>query len=184
MTGLENIRNTLARLSQEDGLMEMLMEFERTLDGVELYVYKNWIKGELVSGPHVNKYWFNTVWLYPATLMPDPEGALRLEKIGCKVFFKKDILNQPVRIRSPADWEDSSDKKARLEEIPVWLVHINMPMHFITDTLDAYQSYIEDNIEKETEDISDNIMPEDMGGEDLGGEELGGELGGGDELEI
>lgn len=181
--GLENIKDTLARITRGDSVMDLLMEFERTLDSAEVFAYKNWLCGELVKGPDIGRYWFTTTWMWPHKLMPDPEGALRLEKIGCKVSYGKDILNQPKRILTPKDWEDPRTKEAKIDEVPVWVVTIEMPIKYVTDSLDAYQEYIDDEIATETEEVSAEIAPPeeeegmddefDMGMEDdMGDEDL------------
>lgn len=131
--GLQDIRNTLSKISQGGTLVDMLCEFERTLDNVGIFTYQNWLEGELLSGPEVSKYWFKTSWMFYKENMPDPDGAMRLKKIGCNVWFEEDVLEQPRKILSPEDWEDGTTKKAKIDELPVWIVHIEMPIKYITD---------------------------------------------------
>lgn len=154
----KKVNDTLAlirRLSGKVTAMDMLLEFEKTLDHVSLYAYKNWINGELVEGPDIDRYWFRTTWMYPLKMMPDPEGALRLIKYGCKVYYAKDVFIQPDRVLSSEDAssDDSAQpKKARMLKIPVWLVVIEMPRKFIDD---AYDGILElENEEVDIEDIN------------------------------
>ena len=37
--------------------LDILKDFERVLDELDLYVYKNWEDGELVSGPNIKRHW-------------------------------------------------------------------------------------------------------------------------------
>lgn len=167
--GLENIKNALARISRGDSAMDLLMEFERTLDAAEVFAYKNWLSGELIDGPDIGRYWFTSTWMWPQKMMPDPEGALRLEKIGCKVLYSKDVLDQPRRIMTPKDWQNTRTKDAKIDAVPVWLVRIEMPMKYVTDSLDAFNEYIDDEIAAETEALSAEVAPpEEEGGDDLG----------------
>ena len=53
----------IRRISGKDMTRDMLLEFEKVLDHVSLYAYKNWISGELVEGPDIDRYWFKTTWL-------------------------------------------------------------------------------------------------------------------------
>ena len=115
--GLEDIKSTLASITRGDGVIDLLMEFERTLDATEIFAYKNWYCGELIKGPDIGRYWFTTTWMFPHKLMPDPDGALRLEKIGCKVYYDKDTLMQPRRVLTPKDWKDQRTKEAKMEEL-------------------------------------------------------------------
>jgi hypothetical protein len=156
--GLEDIKNTLARITRGDDVMDLLMEFERTLDATELFSYRNWTCGELVKGPEVERYWFTTYWMFPEKLMPDPDGALRLEKIGCRVSYDRDTLCQPRRIMSPKDWKDPKTKQAKIEELPVWVVRIQMPAKYVMDRLDAYNEFLEDEIRADQEKIAAEQM--------------------------
>jgi hypothetical protein len=158
--GLENIKKTLARITRGDSVLELLMEFERTIDETGLFYYKNWIAGELVDGPHISKYWFKTSWMYPYKLMPDPDGALRLEKIGCKVHYSKDILNQPRRVLSPKDWSDQKTKAAIIDELPIWIVTIDMPTKYVVGHLDALHDYLDDEFDTSGEEVADEINNE------------------------
>lgn len=158
--GLENIKKTLARITRGDSVLELLMEFERTINETGLFYYKNWIAGELVDGPHISKYWFKTSWMYPYKLMPDPDGALRLEKIGCKVHYEKDVLNQPRRVLSPKDWSDQKTKAAIIDELPIWIVTIDMPTKYVVGHLDALHDYLDDEFDTSGEEVADEINNE------------------------
>lgn len=133
----EEIKNTLSRIANEKSALDMLIEFERTMDNANVFAYKNWINGELVEGPEITKYWFKTTWMWPLKMMPDPDGAMRLIKYGCKVNYKKDVLNVPMRVTAPEDWEDPMTKLAKKKTVMVWLVEIEMPRKFIDEKLDA-----------------------------------------------
>ena len=158
--GLEEIRNTLARISQGDTLLEMLMEFERTLDSVEIFAYENWTKGELVKGPEISRYWFTTWWMYPEKYMPNPDGALRLEKIGCKVTYKKDVLKHPKRVLSPTDVKTQKSRRAEIVESPVWIVKIKMPMRYISDNLETIETAIDDEILRQDKELAKEFTPQ------------------------
>lgn len=174
---IEDIQQTLASISRGDDLMTMLLELERTLDGTEVFAYKNWLNGELVSGPDIDKYWITTSWMYPHKDMPDPVGGLRLKKIGCEVYFRKDIYKKPVRVLEPSDWADQKTKKAKMEEHPVWIVTIKMPMKYITDRLEFTDAYLEKEMDKITHDIASKYQPDEEAGGDEGGDEFGDEFG-------
>lgn len=128
---LSNIKTTLANINNQSSILDILMEVERTIDETGLYSYLNWDKGELVDGPKLSKYWVTTKWMYINDNMPDPRGALRLQKIGCKVDFEEDVFKKPVKIHHTTDWEDPVSKKAKLDDVPVWIVTIMMPSRYI-----------------------------------------------------
>jgi len=177
---VEDIKKTLTDISSGNGMMEMLMEFERTLDSTDIFAYKNWLDGELVHGPKVGRYWFTTVWMYPEMRMPDPDGALRLEKLGCKVSFTKDVFEKPTKVLEPGDWDNPKTKQAKMEYHTVWLVRIELPKKYVTEMLDSFLNDIDDEVEEHTEELAQEFESpeEDMGLDD----ELGGAETGEDEL--
>jgi hypothetical protein len=143
----------IRRVSGKTTALDMLLEFEKILDHVSIYAYKNWIMGELVEGPDMDRYWFKTTWMYPYKSMPDPEGSMRLVKYGCKVYFSKDVFIETQRVLDPSDTEGDEThqpKKAQEKRIPVWLVTIEMPRKFIDE---AYEGILE--FEDEEVDIED-----------------------------
>ena len=71
------ITNT-KNLYEAESYMATLLDFERVLDSVHLYAYENWVKGELVAGPKVEKHWVTCSFMWPKKMMPEPMGAKRL----------------------------------------------------------------------------------------------------------
>jgi hypothetical protein len=157
----------LKRVSGQTSSLDMLMQFEKTLDDANLYAYQNWMSGELVEGPTINRYWFITTWMYPYKMMPDPEGSLRLIKYGCKVSYTKDTLLEPTRVIDPVKdikgGPASAAKQAKLERKPVWLVTIEMPRKFVDEANDALLQFEDGEID--VEDIN-AAYDEDLGGEE------------------
>ena len=49
------IENT-KEIYMSDSALSTLMDFERVLDELDMYVFKNWKAGELVAGPAYEKY--------------------------------------------------------------------------------------------------------------------------------
>lgn len=170
-TNLEHIKASLTKIAQGEDLFDMLLEFERTLDQTELYAYKNWMLGEIVDGPHVSRYWFKVSLMYPLEKMPDPRGGLRLEKLGCKVRMYKDVFRKPERVINTDDVADKKTKKAKIADIPVWIVEIDMPIKYITSDIDDLENFINDEIDKETDNLpaqfeSPEAPEEDDSGDD------------------
>ena len=155
MTDLDKIKQTLVNISKGNNILDILIEFERTLDNAEVFAYKNWILGELVEGPEISRYWVRTVWMYPYLTMPDPDGGLRLTKLGAKVNFKKGIFKKPVRVRGPEDWVDPETKRAKMVEHEIWLVTIDLPIKYIQRGLGDIDEVIQKDIQKTTNEIAD-----------------------------
>lgn len=160
-TDLETIKNTLIGISKGESLLDTLMEFERTLDNLEVFAYKNWILGELVKGPEISRYWYKTTWMYPYKMMPDPDAGLRLISIGAEVDFRKGKFNRPKKIKSPNSWSDPNSKKAQLESLDVWLVTINLPIKYINRGLENLDTVIDADIARAQMDIADAMGQSD-----------------------
>ena len=88
-TFLRDAVENVNRINGNETLLDMLLEFEKVLDDVGVYAYKNWMLGEVVEGPLLERYWFNVTLMYPRKEMPDPDAMRRLDKYGCKVEYVK-----------------------------------------------------------------------------------------------
>lgn len=167
---LDVIENT-KEIFMTDSSLTTLMDFERVLDELDLYVFANWKSGELVEGPVYEKYFVTCTFMWPYKLMPDPRGGERLLGYDCEVKYSKDQLEYPVEIKSPDDYKDGT-KMPRMAKKPIWLVTIVMPKKLMQEiqqgsleledsTLDledieqAYEEGTDDTAEYDQED--DNV---------------------------
>jgi hypothetical protein len=137
----ENIRD----IYMSEGSLLTLLDFERVLDELDLYAFKNWSIGELVAGPQIGKYRVTCIFMWPEKLMPDPRGARRLLPFDCEIKFKKTRMKVPMKISTPDDYRPGTHK-ARLVEKKIWLVEITMPKSLMSDIRTG-------SIELEDEDI-------------------------------
>jgi hypothetical protein len=124
----ENIKD----IYMSEGSLLTLLDFERVLDELDLYAFRNWQIGELVSGPTIGKYRVTCIFMWPERLMPDPRGARRLLPFDCEVKYKKTAMKVPMKITDPSDYRPGT-KKARLVEKKIWLVQITMPKALMSD---------------------------------------------------
>ena len=116
----------MRNIYMSDCSLSTLMDFERVLDELDIYAFRNWAVGELVEGPDIKKYWITVTFMWPQSLMPDPRGARRLLPFDCKVQYQKDTIKVPMKIDDPSDYRPGT-KKAKIIEKPIWLVTITMP---------------------------------------------------------
>jgi hypothetical protein len=124
----DNIKN----IYMSEGSLLSLLDFERVLDELDIYAFKNWILGELVQGPTIGKYKVSCIFMWPEKLMPDPRGARRLLPFDCEVKYMKKNMKIPIKIEDPDDFIPGTHK-ARLIDKKVWLVEIVMPKTLMTD---------------------------------------------------
>lgn len=126
------VADNIKDLYMSDGSILSLLDFERVLDELDLYAFKNWQLGELVAGPDISRYKVSCTFMYPEKLMPDPRGGRRLLPFDCEVKYKKTTIKIPIKVETPDDFIPGTHK-ARLVEKPVWLVEITMPKSLMTD---------------------------------------------------
>lgn len=119
------IENT-KEIFMTDSALNTLLDFERVLDELDLYVFKNWKDGELVEGPIYEKYFVTCTFMWPYKMMPDPRGGERLLDYDCEIYYSKDQLEYPVKVKNPDDFEPGT-KMPKMAKTPVWLVKIVMP---------------------------------------------------------
>jgi hypothetical protein len=115
-----------------EGSLLTLLDFERVLDELDIYAFKNWEIGELVEGPDIGKYKVKCIFLWPEKLMPDPRGARRLLPFDCTVRYKKTTMKVPVKIEDPSDYRPGTHK-AKIMEQKIWLVEISIPKALMSD---------------------------------------------------
>lgn len=128
---LDVIKN-LQTLSENTNAFSVLKDFERVIDELDVYVFKNWDEGELIVGPIVNRYSVTCKLMWDINEMPDPEGAKRLFDYGCQVQYKKDTILIPRKIKDPGDYRPGT-KKGKIDGHPIWVVTIEMPKKLMQD---------------------------------------------------
>lgn len=145
--------NYADRLFKHSNLTTILVQFENFLDGLDLYVFENWIEGEIHSGPNINRYWVDITLLYPHLQMPNPQGAVRLIKHGAKVNYTKSEMEVEEPIFNFSDYRPDEPGKPKMKKEPVWLINIQIPRKFIEELDDEDLEFFDDEVD--VDDISD-----------------------------
>lgn len=87
--------------------------------------------------------------MWPYKKMPDPRAGERLLDYGCEVRYKKDMLEYPVKVKTPNDFQ-AGTKMPKMAKTPVWLVEIVMPKSLMQE---IHQGSVE--LEHDTIDVED-----------------------------
>jgi hypothetical protein len=132
MQDIIDVIKNLQTLSENNSAFKVLKDFERVIDELDVYVFKNWEDGELIEGPSVNRYDVTCKFMWVRDSMPDPKGGKRLVDHGCKVVFAKDHVMLPRKIKDPGDFRPGT-KKGKIDAYPVWIVEITMPKKLMQD---------------------------------------------------
>lgn len=127
-TALDNVKD----IYMSDSSLATLLDFERVVDELDVYVFKNWKLGELVEGPIYEKYFVTATFMWPYAKMPDPRGGEQLLNYNCEVLYKKDELEYPIKLKSSDDFKPGT-KMAKTKKVPIWLVTITMPKSLMTE---------------------------------------------------
>ena len=123
---IRNVQN-LYSLSPTLGILK---DFERVIDELDVYVFKNWADGELLTGPIDHRHFVECSFMWPLDKMPDPQGGKRLTDRKCKVTYQKDTLFKPRPIKGPEDYRPGTTK-GRIDGHTIWVVNIKMPKELI-----------------------------------------------------
>lgn len=145
---LEIIKNIDTIYNSEDSL-NILKDYERVFDELDLYVFENWKEGELVAGPKVERHWITCGFMWPKDKMPNPEAAKRLGEYGCQVKYIKDTLLTPRKIKTPDDIRPGT-KKGKIDESPIWIVEISVPKKLVLEIFRGYHNRLMNEIETNT----------------------------------
>jgi hypothetical protein len=130
---VENTKN----IYMSESSLKTLMDFERVLDELDMYAFKNWSKGELVEGPVKSKHWVECTFMWPNKAMPDPDAAKRLLQYNVVVEYSKDKLKTPTKVENYSDFVPGT-KVPKNEENPIWLVKIKMPSEIVSDAVEGF----------------------------------------------
>ena len=148
------INDSIKKISESNTLLDMLLEFEKTLDSLDLYAFKNWQKGEILEGPTLGSHFVNVKLIYPHADMPDPAGAKRLMARDCLVKYTKESLLRPRQIKQYSDVTAEAKPDGRTvykpkpESSPVWVVSIDMPRRYVDE-------FSKDVVEVDTDQLVD-----------------------------
>jgi hypothetical protein len=112
--------------------LSILKDFERVIDELDIYVFDNWLDGELVAGPKESRYFVECTFMWDKEQMPEPEGGKRLLEYGCRVQYAETTISYVRKIKKPEDIRPGT-KKGKIDRKHVWMVKISMPKKLMAD---------------------------------------------------
>jgi hypothetical protein len=151
----------IEKLEDSPHLLDLLIQMEDVLDSLDVYVFKNWLDGEIVEGPSVRRYWLDMTLKYPLKKMPDPRAGLRLLKHGVRVDFDKAHESADGKTKALDEVEDDSQGKK------VWLVRISIPRRLISELNAGQLDFYDEEVDVEdVQDAQDGGMNDESGYDD------------------
>jgi hypothetical protein len=146
MADLKDIISNIENIYGSNNSLNLLKDFERVIDELDVYVYENWIDGELAEGPKEGRYWVECTFMWEEEKMPEPKGGQRLLDYGCKVQFAESTLSRVRKIRKPEDIRPGT-RKGKIDRENVWLVKIAMPKKLMHDINRGYRNLDKNKVE-------------------------------------
>jgi hypothetical protein len=132
MADLKDIISNIENIYGSTNSLNLLKDFERVVDELDIYVYDNWIDGELVAGPKESRYFIECTFMWPEDKMPDPTGGKKLLEYGCTVKYAESHMTKVRKIKDPDDIRPGT-KKGKIDREPIWMVKIKMPKKLMAD---------------------------------------------------
>jgi hypothetical protein len=146
MADIKDVINNIEQIYGSNNSLGLLKDFERVIDELDIYVYDNWIDGELVEGPKESRYFIECTFMWPKEKMPEPKGGLRLLEYGCKVRFAESEIARVRKIKKPDDIRPGT-RKGKIDHDSVWMVKISMPKKLMHDINRGYRELDKNKIE-------------------------------------
>lgn len=150
----------LDKISDSPHLLDILLQMEDVLDSLDIYVFKNWYRGEVVEGPKVRRFWLDFTLKYDFDRMPDPKAALRLMKHGARVDFWK------AKYGTDGEFVDSAVSESEMEEHAAdekktsedfWLVRISIPRRLVAQMSAEEMDFYDEEVDiDDVEDAKDS----------------------------
>jgi hypothetical protein len=139
MADIKDIISNIENIYGSNNSLSLLKDFERVIDELDVYVYENWLDGELVEGPKETRYFVQCTFMWPEDKMPEPKGGQRLLDYGCRVQFGQDQFAKVRKIKTPDDIRPGT-RKGKIDTQEVWLVRITMPKKLMDDINRGYRN--------------------------------------------
>ena len=139
MADIKDIISNIENIYGSNNSLSLLKDFERVIDELDVYVYENWLDGELVEGPKETRYFVECTFMWPEEKMPEPRGGQRLLDYGCRVQFGQDQFAKVRKIKTPDDIRPGT-RKGKIDTQEVWLVRITMPKKLMADINRGYRN--------------------------------------------
>lgn len=172
MYDILNVIKNIESITEHTTSFEILKDFERVIDELDIYLYDHWEDGELAMGPKIERHWVTCGFMWDRNKIPEIQGAKKLVEYDCKVKYRKTHITVPRTIKNPDDIRPGT-KKGKLDKKPIWIVEIKMPKRLISTIWQGNKKNIDDEVRelevKTAQQDADRVTDETTGDENLTG---------------
>lgn len=146
MADIKDVIQNIEQIYGSNNSLNILKDFERVIDELDVYVFDNWIDGELMAGPRESRYFVECVFMWPKEKMPEPKGGQRLLDYGCKVQYAESQIAKVRKIKKPEDIRPGT-RKGKIDQEDIWMVKITMPKKLMSDINRGYKTLDKNKVE-------------------------------------
>jgi len=146
MADIKDVIQNIEQIYGSNNSLNMLKDFERVIDELDVYVFDNWIDGELIAGPKESRYFVECTFMWPKEKIPEPIGGQRLLDYGCKVQFAESRMAKVRKIKTPDDIRPGT-RKGKIDQEDIWMVKIIMPKKLMNDINRGYRTLDKNKVE-------------------------------------
>lgn len=146
MASVKDIIANIEQIYGSNNSLSLLKDFERVIDELDLYVYQNWMDGELVEGPKESRYFVECTFMWPRDQMPEPAGGKRLTEYGCNVGYAESTIAKVRKIKEPDDIRPGT-RKGKVDYDNIWMVKIKMPKKLMHTVNRGYTNLDKNKVE-------------------------------------
>lgn len=146
MADIKDVIQNIEQIYGSNNSLNILKDFERVIDELDVYVFDNWIDGELMAGPKESRYFVECTFMWPKEKMPEPKGGQRLLDYGCKVQIGESQIAKVRKIKTPDDIRPGT-RKGKIDYEDIWMIKIIMPKKLMSDINRGYKTLDKNKVE-------------------------------------
>jgi len=168
MADIKDIISNIEQIYGSNNSLQLLKDFERVLDELDVYVFDSWIDGEIVEGPKESRYYVECTFMWPYDQLPEPAGGKRLVEYGCRVQVAESKIAKVRKIKSPDDIRPGT-RKGKIDHKQIWMIKISMPKKLMSDINRGYTELDKNKIEDivNANSINASIDPAEQQAQDM-----------------
>jgi hypothetical protein len=168
MADIKDIISNIEQIYGSNNSLQLLKDFERVLDELDVYVFDSWIDGELVEGPKESRYYVECTFMWPYDQLPEPAGGKRLTEYGCRVQVAESKIASVRKIKTPDDIRPGT-RKGKIDHKDIWMIKISMPKKLMSDINRGYTELDKNKIEDivNANIINSSIDPAEQQAQDM-----------------
>jgi hypothetical protein len=168
MADIKDIISNIEQIYGSNNSLQLLKDFERVLDELDVYVFDSWIDGELVEGPKESRYYVECTFMWPYEQLPEPAGGKRLVEYGCRVQVAESKIASVRKIKTPDDIRPGT-RKGKIDHKQIWMIKISMPKKLMSDINRGYTELDKNKIEDivNANSINASIDPAEQQAQDM-----------------